>query len=154
VAGGEEGERDEVDGCGGDGVEVGEGGGTLVVAGGEEVTGGGVEIGCVEEVDGCGGDGVVVGEGGRMLVAAVEEETGCGGKVDEGGGGTGNDAKISTTSENPGAVLKKRHIFKTAQINTQAPITHLNIFNAITSTSTHLHHLQTEPVLEMAATLH
>ena len=91
-----------------------------------------------------------------QLVAAVEEETGCGGKVDEGGGGTGNDAKISTTSENThrGSVLKKRHIFKTAQINTQAPITHLNIFNAITSTSTHLRHLQTEPVLEMAATLH
>ncbi len=144
-----------MDGCGGDKVEVGEGGETLVVAGGEEVTGGKVGIGCGEEVDGCGGDEVEVGEGGRTLVVAVEEETGCGGKEDEGGGGTGNDAKMSTTSEYPvEAILKKRHISKTAQINTQAPVTHLNIFNAITSSTTHLHRPQTEPVLETAATLH
>ncbi len=65
------------------------------------MTGGGVGAGCGDAVDGCEGDGVEVGEGGRTLVVAGEEETGCGEKVDESGGGTGDDTKISTTSEKP-----------------------------------------------------
>jgi hypothetical protein len=109
---------DEVDGCGGDGVEVGEGGGRPVVEGEEEVTGGGVGEGCGDEVDGCGGDGVEVGEGGGTPVVAGGGGVGCGTEVDgcganevevgiggfvvkgedvDGDGGNG-DIKISTVS--------------------------------------------------------
>ncbi len=73
-----------------------------------------------DEVEGCGGDGVEVGEGGATDVAG-EEETGWGEKVDEGGGGTSDETKISTnpTLSEPAepSAVHTLQIFKTARVD-------------------------------------